>query len=117
MRAGTLRHRVRIDAKRQSAPDPLTGDIVEGWEALYADVPAEIAPVSAREFIASQTVKSQATARVTMRPLPGVDFSCRIVGLSAPYVGRIFNIAGILEDKVSGQQHVTFPVTEGVNDG
>jgi len=117
VKAGLLRHRVRVERKVIGAQDPATGDVLESWESVYADIPADISPLSAREFLAAQTLQSQVTARVTLRSLPGIDASCRFVGLQAPYAGRIFNIAGLLEDKHSGLQHQTFPVFEGVNEG
>lgn len=117
MKAGRLRHHIRVERKVTSEQDPNTGDVTESWETVYPDIPAEIAPISAREFLASQAIRSQVTARVTLRSMPNIDFSCRFVGLSAPYAGKIFNIAGELDDKHSGLQHITFPVFEGINEG
>lgn len=117
MKAGALRHRVRVERLQPGDQDPVTGDVEEAWAPVYADVPAELAPLSAREFLAAQAIQSQVTARIRLRALPNIDAACRFVGLSAPYAGRIFNIAGQLEDKLSGQQFVTYPVSEGVNEG
>lgn len=117
MKAGRLRHRLRVEQRTFGAQDPETGDVAKSWTTLYADVPAEVSPLSAREFLSAQALQSQVSARITLRPLPGIDAACRFVGLSAPYEGRIFNIAGVLEDRRTGEQFVTYPVSEGVNEG
>ena len=31
--------------------------------------------------------------------------------------GRVYNIAGIVEDNCSGREWITLPVSQGVNDG
>lgn len=117
MKAGKLRHRLRVERLVSGAQDPLTGDVVQTWTAVYADLPAAIEPLSARELLAAQAVQAQVVARITLRALPNIDAACRFVALTAPYAGRIYDIAGALEDKASGQQHITFAVSEGVNEG
>lgn len=31
--------------------------------------------------------------------------------------GKVYNIAGVLPDNMSGLEYITLPVSEGVNDG
>jgi hypothetical protein len=33
------------------------------------------------------------------------------------HAGKVYNIAGVLPDNVSGQEYITLPVSEGVNAG
>ncbi|WP_286068806.1 phage head closure protein [Stenotrophomonas sp. 57] len=107
--AGKLRHRVLI----QQQVTTRDGDGVEqtAWVDV-ATVWASIEPLSAREFIQSGQTQSAATARITMRYRGGLLPSMRLV-----HRGEIFNIAGLLPDKVSGLEYITIPVSVGVNDG
>lgn len=110
MRAGKLRHRVRIERPIQ-VQDPVTGGLVTDW-VLVATVWASIEPLSAREFIAAQASQSEVSARVGMRYRDGIDATMRIV-----HRGKVYNIAGVLPDPESGRHYLTLPVSEGVNDG
>lgn len=110
MRAGTLRHRVRIE-RPILAQDPNTGEVVPDWE-LVATVWASVEPLSAREFIAAQATQSEITARVVMRYRNGITPDMRLV-----HRGQSYNIHGVLPDPDSGLKYITLPVSEGVNDG
>lgn len=121
--SGKLRHRVRIerhaeqvDSFGQVIQDPSTGQVARSWEEV-ATVWAAIEPLSAKEFIQSQAVQSQVSARITIRYRTGVDASMRLVHMFNGVPGSIYNIAGILADKVSGLEYLTIPVSEGVNEG
>lgn len=110
MRAGKLRHRVRLQAF-QKGRDPNTGAVIDAWVDV-ATVWASIEPLSAREFIQSSAMQAQVTARITIRYREGVTASMRIL-----HRGRIYNIQGVLADKDSGLEYLTLPVSEGVNEG
>lgn len=107
--AGKLRHRVLI----QQQVTTRDGDGVEqkAWVDV-ATVWASVEPLSAREFMQSGQTQSAVTARITMRYRDGLSPSMRLV-----HRGEIFNIAGLLPDKVSGLEYITIPVSAGVNDG
>ncbi len=107
--AGKLRHRVLI----QQQVTTRDGDGVEqtAWIEV-ATVWASVEPLSAREFIQSGQTQSAVTARITMRHRDGLLPSMRLI-----HRGEIFNIAGLLPDKVSGLEYITIPVSAGVNDG
>ncbi|HHA2913483.1 TPA: phage head closure protein [Stenotrophomonas maltophilia] len=107
--AGKLRHRVLI----QQQVTTRDGDGVEqtAWVDV-ATVWASVEPLSAREFIQSGQTQSAVTARITMRYRDGLSPSMRLA-----HRGEIFNIAGLLPDKVSGLEYITIPVSSGVNDG
>lgn len=103
--AGKLRHRVRIE-DLVTAQDS-NGDIVQTWQNFADNVAAAIEPLSARELVQSQAVQSEVSARITIRWLPGVKATMRIVqGLT------VYRIHGVLGDKDSGREYLTLPVSE-----
>lgn len=108
--AGRLRHRVTIQQPVHTQ-DPDTGAMTTTW-ADVAEVAAEVAPMSVREFIASAAMQSQVTARITIRYRPGIDASMRVV-----HKDRIYNIQGVLSDPESGLEYLTLPCSEGTNEG
>jgi SPP1 family predicted phage head-tail adaptor len=109
--AGRLRHRITIQ-RPVNTQDPLTGAITPTWENVVTDLAAEIAPLSVREFIASQSMQSQITARIVIRYRAGLDATMRIL-----HGSKIYNPAGWLPDPDSGLEWLTAPCSEGVNDG
>lgn len=113
---GKLRHRITIQ-RQVTTQDADTGLTRTRWTDFAVNIPAEIVPSSVREFIASQSMQSAITARIVIRYMDGLTAQMRIVGLSRPYVGRIFNPQGFLNDPDSGLEYLTAPCGEGVNDG
>lgn len=109
MRIGALRHSVDIDQLTSTLD--AEGRTVEAWTP-FATVWAEIVPLSAREFVASQSAQSQVVARITIRHLAGVKASMRVKHGSA-----IYNIQGVLADMASGIEYLTLPCSLGTNDG
>lgn len=109
--AGRLRHRVIVEAPTYSQ-DQQTGERTTTWQAFASDVPAAIEPLSAREFIAAQSMQSKVTARIVIRKLEGIRADMRI-----KHRGVIYNIEGILADPESGLEYMTLPVSAGVNQG
>lgn len=103
--AGILRHRVRIE-EQVTAKDSF-GQVDTYW-APFATVWAAIEPLSAREFLAAQQVQSKASARITIRYRPGLLASMRII-----HRDTLYNIEGILQDKESGIEYMTLPVSSG----
>lgn len=109
MRIGALRHWVVIQQLARTLDG--SGNTVEAWSD-FASVYAEVAPLSAREFVAGQAVQSGVDTRITIRYLAGVRPTMRIL-----HDGRLFNIQGVLSDTASGREYLTLPCSEGVNDG
>lgn len=109
--AGRLRHRVTIQA-RENIQDPITGESAIVWTDAWVNIAAAIEPLSARELIAAQAQQSEVTTRITIRTLAGLSAEHRLL-----HNGRIYNIAGVIPDPDSGQEWVTLPCSEGVNDG
>lgn len=103
---GKLRHRVRIEQLVRTIDD--NGDAIEVWATL-ATVWAAIEPLSAREFVASQSVQSGVSARITIRYRSDVRPSMRLI-----HGSKVYQIEGVLSDKDSGLEYITLPCTEGV---
>ncbi|WP_300747492.1 phage head closure protein [Pseudomonas sp.] len=110
MRAGELRHRVELQ-RPLFTQDPVTGEMTPTWLEV-ARLYASIEPLSARDFLAASAAQSKVSARVVIRYRAGVDSTMRII-----HRDKIYNIEGVLADKVSGLDYLTLPCSEGVNDG
>lgn len=104
--AGKLRHRVEL---QRSTPgqDPHTGAPIEDWQT-FAEVWADVAPLSAREFLAASAEQSEVQNKITIRYRDDVDATCRVL-----HRGKWFAIQGVLPDAESGLEHLTIMASEG----
>lgn len=109
LNAGRLRHRVVIQSP-VSTQDQDTGEAIITWSNLDT-VWAEIAPISAREFVASDREDSKVTTRITIRYRDDIDASMRLYHASKDFY---YNIEGVLSDKESGLEYLTLPCSEGL---
>lgn len=116
--AGRLRHRVDIEAPVE-VQDATTGEmVVQGWSAIATNVPAEIAPLSAREYLQSQALQSEVTARITIRYRTGVTAKMRCKHDDHKGTVTYYQIAGKpIRDPNQGLEWLTLPCTEGVYNG
>lgn len=110
MEAGRLRHRLTLQ-KRVETQDQTTGHITHSW-ANVRSLWGEIVPLSAREYVAAQTLQSEIVCRITIRYCTDITTKMRLV-----HNGRMYNIEGVLADDKSGREYITLPCSEGVNDG
>jgi len=110
MRAGRLRHRVKIQ-QPTTAQDPNTGEQVPGWSDV-ATVWASVDPFSVREFVDAGAEQSSVSSRVLMRYRSDVTAAMRL-----SWRGKVYNIHGVLPDPDSGLEWLTLPVSQGVDDG
>ena len=110
MKAGDLRHRVTFERKIITN-DPVSNEPLVTW-VEFATVWAAVKDLSVREFIAAQAEQSEVTCRIVTRYRDGFDATMR-----ARHDGRIYNLHGALRDPVSGKEYLTFPASEGGNDG
>lgn len=116
--SGRLRHRVRIerlipvlDSDGEVIQDPDTGEVLRTWITL-GEVWAAVEPLSGREFIQSQETQAKVEARIVFRRQDYlVNAADRII-----HGVRTYNVAATLEDKDSGLEYVTCPVSRGVSD-
>lgn len=111
--AGRLKRRITIQRPR-TAQDPDDGLNTTNWITVAADVPAEIAPLSVREFVSANAMQSQISARIVIRYRDGLTADMRILH---PASGKVYNPAGWLADPDTGGEYLTAPCSEGVNDG
>ena len=111
LEAGKLRHRVTFE-KRIDQQDPESGGLTSVWLPLFADVPAAVEPLSAREFMSASAMQSKVIARITVRYQAGMDATQRI-----KHGAKIYNPEGMLPDKDSGVEYLTIPCSAGVNEG
>ena len=101
--AGRLRHRLRIESPTLTQ-DPTTGTTVTTW-AEVASVFAAIEPLSAKDYIAAQTLHSKVSARLVIRYRSGLNTAMRLVSSD----GTIYTPAGFLPDADSGREYLTIP--------
>lgn len=110
MEAGRLRH--RIDIYQKVTVQDSTGDPVPSWVLWAEKVAAEVAPLSAREFLGQNQILAQATAKILIRYRAGIDPTMRI-----SHNGTIYNILGVLPDPDSGLDYMLLPASRGTNEG
>ncbi len=96
--AHRLRHRVTIE--RKTAGADAWGQLVETWETV-AIVPAEVWPLSGREFVAAQAEQAGVTTRITIRYQAGIEPAMRVT-----HDGRTYNIKAVLPDPTA-RRHLT----------
>ena len=106
MQAGALRHRITIQSMAETM-DQNTGIITTAWAPFATDVPADVHPLSAREFVAAAASQSKVTATIKIRYLAGLKASMRAVQGE-----KTWNIEGVLPDPKSGKEYLTLPVSE-----
>lgn len=120
LEAGRLRHRIDIE-KRVTDQDPETGGISDRWSLLHEALPAAIEPITQKEYLASASVRSEATTRIILRFVAGLDSKYRFVhgrDCCSAFGVEIFNPAGKgIRDRDTGLEYITVPCSEGVNDG
>lgn len=111
MRAGKLRHRVTF----QNLVSELDSDgaTVETWvDAFNQAQPAEITPLSGKEFIAAQATQSKVNGRMKVRYRSEYKASMR-----ALHRGAVYNVEAVLPDPDSGRDFLTLLTSTGVTEG
>ena len=111
-----MRHAVDIQQKT-IVQDPVTGATTPTWTTLHANVLCSIEPMSVKNFMEAKAEQSGISVRIVMRYRSGLDATMRFVGKTTPYTNNIYNPEGILPDPKSGQEWLTFPCSEGINQG
>lgn len=109
-------HLVNIE-QRTDSQDPVTGEVTPAWSALHESVYCDIKPVSVRDYIQSRADQSDISVRIVLPYLPGLNATMRIVGVCGCHSGKIYNPQGFLEDQETGQEYITVPCSQGVNNG
>ena len=96
--AHRLRHRITIE--RKTAGADAWGQPVETWETV-AIAPAEVWPLSGREYIAAQAEQAGVTTKITVRYQAGIEPAMRIT-----HDGKTYNIKAVLPDPTA-RRHLT----------
>jgi SPP1 family predicted phage head-tail adaptor len=107
LNAGRLRHRLRIEAPTHTQ-NATTGALVTAWYPVAEHVAAAIEPLSARDLIAAQSVKSQVTTRIVIRFRADLTPAMRLINEAT---GTIYTPVGILPDPESGREYLTIPAS------
>lgn len=114
MLAPRLRHRVDIQ-DFTSVQDSETGAVTDAWVSLLSSedqpIPAEIYPLSGREFVAAQAVQAGVTTKITIRYRSDVAARMRVV-----HGSDVYNIKAVLPDPTL-RRHLTLMCEVGVNEG
>ena len=113
LRSGSLRRRITI--QQRSATKDTFGGQSTTW-ATIATVWADIEPMSGRELLAAQEVKSEVTHQITVRYQSIFADPKVVAGYRVLYKSRIFNIQSAMNE---GERNriVTLSVSEGLNEG
>lgn len=105
-----LRHRVDLQ-ELVVTQDASTGAQEEAWSSILGaqagQLPAEIVPLSGREFVAAKAMQNASSARITIRWRDDVTPTMRVV-----HQGRAYGIVAVLADP-SLRRHLTLLVEEG----
>ena len=96
--AHRLRHRITVEQLATTRDE--FGGVVESWGTV-AIVPAEVWPLSGREFVAAQAEQAGVTTRITIRYQAGIEPAMRIT-----HDGRAYNIRAVLPDQTA-RRHIT----------
>jgi SPP1 family predicted phage head-tail adaptor len=102
--AGRLRHQLTIE--RPSLIQDASGATSTAWSHVAVTY-AAIEPLSARDFVAAQTLKSRASVRIVIRYRSGLNASMRLVGTD----GTIYTPLGFLHDRDTGRDYLTVPAS------
>ena len=105
-----LRHRITLQSQVHTQ-DTTTGEDLVTWTNWLADEPAEVVPLSGREFIQSAAGQASVDCRMTIRYRAGVLPTMRVVFDSQNYA-----IHAVLPDP-SNARWLTLMVERGVSDG
>lgn len=118
MLAQQLRHRIDIEALTVAIQDndDEAGEQVEAWQSIRGStepelIPAAIAPLSGREFLAAAAIQAGCDTRITIRHRAGVIPSMRVV-----HAGTVYDIKAVLPDG-SLRRHLTLMCWSGPNEG
>lgn len=109
MRAGRLRHRILIESRIESRDE--FGGVTLAWGVVEDNVPAEIVPLSGREFLAAGELQGEVTTRMTIRYMPGIEANMRV-----QHDGQVYRIVAALPDPTL-RRHITLMCATGAGDG
>lgn len=110
MQIGKLRHRIAIQS-RVETQDATSGAVTLTWANYATDVPAEVVPLSGREFMAASAEQAGVEARIMVRYDAGILPTMRVT-----FDGLSYDIRAVLPDPTA-RRHLALMVSRGVTDG
>ena len=113
MRAGDLRHRITLQ-QRSTVTDSLGGHS-DKWTSVLT-VWAHIQPMSGRELLAAQAVRSETTHAIILRFHPMLSNPIEVSKMRVLYGTRIFNITGCVNQD-ERNRIIELSAFEGMNQG
>lgn len=108
MRAGRLNHLITIQEPTEI--QDTTGQAVKSW-GTFAQVWANIEPLSGREFLDAQQINAETKVRIRIRKLDDVTQKMRV-----SYDSKVYNINTIIHVH-ERQREMHLMCSEGTNDG
>jgi SPP1 family predicted phage head-tail adaptor len=114
MLAPRLRHRIDVQ-EFTTTQDSETGAVVEEWVSILDSneelMPAEIMPMSGKEYVAAASIQANVNTKITVRWRSDIQPAMRVV-----HDGTIYNVRAVLPDPTL-RRHITLMCSSGVNDG
>lgn len=98
--AGILRHRIAIEYPQEVQTESGFTSTPEPWP-VFASVRASIEPLSGNELWRAQQVQSEATHRLRIRYLRGLNSQMRV-----RFCGRVFEILSVVDLEERRIEHV-----------
>lgn len=99
MRAGQLRHRVRIQQRTESA-DSTTGALTPSWADITNPyMQASIEPLTGREYHDARAENSEVDTRIRMRYRTGIHTKMRVL-----FGSRTFDIQAVMSVHERGRE-------------
>lgn len=117
-----MNHLIDIEQKINTQ-NATTGANTVSWSVFQADVFCDIEALSVKGYLQSRADQSDVSVRITIPFISELDSAgnvnstMRLVGKCGCHEGRIYNPVGILEDNITGQEYITLPCSQGVNNG
>lgn len=107
--ASELRHRVKIQKFMSDRHDDDGYKIPDQWDD-HAELWAKVIHLSGKDLIAAQASQSKVIARLKIRYREDIDTTMRVIYKSKAYAID----SQALEDTTSGNEYVTFLLSQGV---
>lgn len=102
-----LRHRITIQQKTETTA--ASGEPIGFvWADIATDVPAEIVPLSGREFLAANAEQAETVSRATIRYRADITADMRVI-----HGALAHNITAILPDPTFSR-HLTLMLSAGI---
>jgi SPP1 family predicted phage head-tail adaptor len=96
MRAGLLRHRIKLQSRRRTR-DAVGGDVLSWF--TEATVPAQVQPLQGREYTAAQQTQSEVEVRFVIRYFRRLQADWQLVWENQRYeIVSIIDVNGLHEE-------------------